>query len=407
MTGKGKSMGGKQTWLILIVILPLLTGCWNRTEINDIAIVLGIAVDKLENEQIQLSLQIAVPKALGTSESGQGSGATKSTIMISSKGKSIMEVYRTIQEKVPREVFFAHSRVIIVGEALARDSVSSILDFFSRYRQAHLRNYLLFTKGKAVDILKSTPRLESIMAEEIREQERTGVGVQTSVRDFLKRLLKDGEEPMAAQISNVPLETVSGIKTEESGTSKKTPAINGAAVFRGNRLVGWLNDKEARGVLWLRNELKSGILAVMVPTEEGKRTIIAKVEKGSTSIKPIFHNNKLKIKIETYGEVDIFENDTSLDLRDPRVINTLQSMFEKDIKKRIKLTLDKTQKKLKSDLFGFGQAVYRTEPTKWKNSYKKRWSEVFPDLEVEIVPHLKVKGTGFSTKSMSQPDAQK
>lgn len=404
MIGKGKPMGGKQTWLILIVILPLLTGCWSRTEINDIAIVLGIAVDRLENKQIQIALQIAVPKALGTGESGQGSGATKSTIMISAKGTSIMEAYRIIQEKLPREVFFAHSRVIIVGEELARGSVSSILDFFSRYRQAHLRNYLLFTKGKAVDVLKSTPRLESIMAEEIREQERTGVGVHTSVRDFLKRLLKDGEEPVAAQISNLPLETVNEIETEGSETPKKAPAINGAAVFRGNRLVGWLNDKEARGVLWLRSEVKSGVLTVMVPTEEGKRTIGAKIQKGSTDIKPIFHHDKLKIKIETYGEIDIFDNDTVLDLRDPRVINTLQSMFEKDVKMRIKLTLDKTQKELKSDIFGFGQAVYRTEPAKWKNFYKKKWSEVFPDLEVEIVSHIKIRGTGFSTKSMSQPD---
>lgn len=404
MTGKGKPMGGKQTWLILIVILPLLTGCWSRTEITDIAIVLGIAIDRLENEQIQITLQIAVPKAIGTSESGQGSGATKSTIMISAKGKSIMEAYRIIQEKLPREVFFAHSRVIIVGEELARDSVSSILDFFSRYRQAHLRNYLLFTKGKAVDVLKSDPRLESIMAEEIREQERTGVGVQTSVRDFLKRLLKDGEEPVAAQISNLPLETVNKIETEGSETPKKAPAINGAAVFRGNRLVGWLNDKEARGVLWLRNEIKSGVLTVMVPTEEGKRTVGAKIQKGSTDIKPIFHHDKLKIKLDIYGEIDIFDNNTALDLRDPRVMNTLQSIFEKDVKTRIKLTLDKTQKELKSDIFGFGQAVYRTEPAKWKNFYKKKWCEVFPDLEVEIVPHIRIRGTGFSTKSMSQPD---
>lgn len=48
--------------ILIIVMLPLLTSCWGRTEVSDIAIVTAIAVDKGENENILLSLQIAVPK---------------------------------------------------------------------------------------------------------------------------------------------------------------------------------------------------------------------------------------------------------------------------------------------------------------------------------------------------------
>jgi spore germination protein KC len=401
MIRKGNAMRGKRTWLILVVIVPLLTGCWSRTEVNDIAIVLGVALDKAENDQFELALQIAVPKGLGTGGSGQGAGSQEPTMMVSAKGASIMEVYRIIQEKLPREVFFAHSRVIIIGEELARDGVSPVLDFFSRHRQSHLRNYLLFTKGKAINILKSNPRLESIMAEEIREQEKVGVGVQTQVRDFLKRMQTDGEEPVAAQISILPL-----VEGEDSGTSKNVPAVNGAAVFQGDELVGWMNDKEARGILWLRNELKSGTMDVTLSKEKGGGQIGAQIVKGSTKIKPILHNDKIKIKIKVYGEVEVFENTTTLDLSDPEIINTVHSEFEKDVKMRIQLTLDKAQKELNSDIFGFGQAVYRTSPKKWENFYKKRWPEVFPELEVEIVPHITIKGTGFSTKSMSLPDSK-
>jgi len=398
----------KRILTLLIVIVPLLTGCWSRHEVNDVAIVLGIALDKAKDGNIRLSLQIAVPKASGGgSESAQGSGTAKSTMMVSAEGASIMEAYRIIQEKIPREVFFAHSRVIIVGEELARDGVSSILDFFSRHRQSHLRNYLLFTKGEAADILQADPQFESALAEEIREKEKMGIGVAVRVREFWGRVLAEGEEPVAAQVSNLPLETEKQNEGKETGTSKRIPSITGAAVFRGDRLVGWLTDKETRGILWIRNEFKSGILTVPIPNKKGGGRIGAQIWKVSTKMKPIFRNGKLVIKIETYGDVEIFENTSKLDLGNPIVLNALQSMFEKDVRTRIQLTLDKAQRKLKSDIFGFGQAVYRTDPKKWETHYKKRWNTIFPNVEVEIDPHITVQGTGFTTKPMLLPDAAK
>lgn len=395
----------KKIITLLIVIVPLLGGCWSRHEVNDVAIVLGVALDKAKNGNLRLALQIAVPKASGGANgSAQGSGTAKSTMMVSAEGPSIMEAYRILQEKIPREVFFAHGRVIIVGEEMARDGIAPILDFFSRHRQAHLRSYLLFTKGKAVDILRANPQFESIMAEEIREKEKMGIGVQVRVREFFDRVLTDGEEPVAAQVSNLPVEAASQDERKESETSKKIPSIYGTAIFRGDRLIGWLNDKETRGILWIRSELESGVVALPIPKEKGGGRVGARIWKVSTKVKPIFHNNKLAIKIETHGEMEIFENSSRLDLSNPVVLNTLQSVFEKDVKERIQLTLNKAQKQLKSDIFGFGQAVYRSNPKKWEMHYKQRWGKVFPDLEVTIDPHIKIQGTGFTTKPILIPD---
>jgi len=394
----------KRILILLIVVVPLLAGCWSRHEVNDVAIVLGVALDKAKDRKLRLALQIAIPKASGGgTASNQGSEATKSTLVVSAEGATIMEAYRIIQEKVPREIFFAHGRVIIVGEKLARDGVSSSLDFFSRHRQAHLRNYILFTEGEAIDILQADPQFESALAEEIREKEKTGVGVSTRVREFWDRMLTEGEEPVAAQVSNSSL-AASRNERKGSGASKRVPAIIGAAIFRGDQLVGWLNDKETRGILWIRNELESGVLAVPIPKEKGGGRIVANIWKASAKMKPIFRNDKLKIKLETYGEVEIFENASRLDLSNPTVLNALQSMFEKDVTARIQLTLDKAQKKLKSDIFGFGQAVYRANPKKWETYYKQKWNTIFPDIEVEIDPHITVQGTGFTTKPILLPD---
>ncbi|GAA3334281.1 hypothetical protein GCM10020331_101630 [Ectobacillus funiculus] len=121
----------KKILTLLIVIIPVLTGCWSRHEVNDVAIVLGVALDKAKNGNLLLSLQIAVPKASGGANgSAQGSDHTK----INHDGFRKRTIHpRSLSNysgEKSRGRFFAHDRVIIVGEELARDGVSPILDFF-------------------------------------------------------------------------------------------------------------------------------------------------------------------------------------------------------------------------------------------------------------------------------------
>lgn len=56
--------------MLLLLSSILLSGCWDRTEINDLAIVLATGVD-YKDGQAQLTAQIFIPrKGSGGSESG-------------------------------------------------------------------------------------------------------------------------------------------------------------------------------------------------------------------------------------------------------------------------------------------------------------------------------------------------
>jgi len=51
-------------------------------------------------------------------------------------------------------------------------------------------------------------------------------------------------------------------------------------------------------------------------------------------------------------------------------------------------------KNLKTDIFGFGNAVYKKKPTQF-NDIKDRWNEeVFPNLEIEVEVDLKLTAKG-------------
>ncbi|MFD1776946.1 Ger(x)C family spore germination protein [Paenibacillus rhizophilus] len=386
--------------LLILVMLPM-TGCWSRTELNDLSIVTAAAIDKMDDGKYLLTLQIAVPTMLGpvgnSSSSGTGSGGEKPTAIVSEKGETIMDACRKLQKKLPRRLFFSHSRIIVIGEKQAREGVSPVLDFFVRYRESRLRSFILFTQGKAADILKLNAKWEKISAEEIREEEQRHIGLQIYLKDFFHMLLADGIEPVAAQVALMSTE----IDSEESSSGQEmNAAISGSAVFRKDKLVGWLNDAETRGVLWLRNELKTSIVTVDIPEDKGGGKISAAAVRETTEIKPILRNGKLKIKAEIFMENTLYENNSKLDMSDPRVIQFVERELEQDIKKRIQLTLDKAQKTFNSDIFGFGTAVYRTYPKAWNRQFKDSWDDVFPELEVDIKPHAKLVRTGLTNKSM-------
>ncbi|WP_051505052.1 Ger(x)C family spore germination protein [Paenibacillus durus] len=393
--------------LLLIIAMMPVTGCWSRVELNDLSIVTATAIDKRDDGKYLLTLQIAVPTMLGPAGgsgksgggggSGAGGGGNKPTVIVSEEGETIMDAIRKLQKKLPRRLFFSHSRIIVIGEKQARDGVAPVLDFFVRYRESRLRSFILISEGEAANILSLNAKWEKISAEEIREEEKRHIGLQIYLKDFIHMLLTDGVEPVAAQVMLQRAEVGDG---GNSSAQEMNAAISGSAVFHKDKLVGWLDDAETRGVLWLRNELKTSIVTVDVPKEKGGGKISAMAIRATTKIKPILRNNKLKINVEIHMENNLYENSSQLDVSKPKVIQYVEQLLEQDVKKRIELTLGKAQKTFNSDIFGLGTAVYRTYPKAWNREYKDRWDDEFSRVEVDIHPHAKVVRTGLTSKSM-------
>ncbi|MFP3122045.1 Ger(x)C family spore germination protein [Ectobacillus funiculus] len=383
--------------VICWIILFALTGCWSRVEINDIAIVTATAIDKMRDGKIRITLQVAIPKKLGPVGTGGSDGGMETTMLISETGENVMDASRKLQEKFPRRIFFSHSRNLIIGERAAKEGVYPILSFFARGREARLRGFILFSKGEAARILKPAPNIERYTSEAIREEVKTGIGLRTMQKDFIDMLTTEGIAPVAAQVA---------IKSAEKGkkNSGLSPAIIGTAVFRQDKLVGWMDDGDTRGVLWLRNEVEKATIAVTVPKEKGGGKIGVQLLTGKTRVKPVLEQGKVMMKVNVRAEAELFENGSGLDLGDPKVLQYVQNLLERDVKKRMRSALYKAQKELHADIFGFGNSLYRTYPKVWKEQFKKQWDEEFSKLEVSITPRISIVRIGLSVKSPEMKD---
>ena len=422
---------------LLIVINTLwLTGCWDRMEINDLAIVTAVGVDKLEDGHICLTLLIPAPRLFPSAGGGGGGGggdggAKAPTIIMSEYGKTIMDAFRRLQEKSSREIMFSHVRFIVIGERLARSGVNEALDFFSRYRQSNLRAHVLVTQDDIAELMAGDPGIERTVSELIHEEGEMGISVRIDLKDFIAMLTEEGTNPVAGRLEMVSLvmehKKKDEEKSEENGQEngqkkdqekgqengqenkkkpKKTLSIRGAAIFHKDKLVGWMNDAEARGLIWLRDEMEQGVITVAIPEDKGGGRISVRLKEAKAKFKPQIEGETLHMSLTIFTQAVVYESSSKMDLSDPKSIVYIENAVGNSIQKRVERALFLIQKQFRSDTVGFGTALYRKYPKEWLHAYKDTWDELFPELDIPVALNVRIPRVGFVTKSLTREESE-
>lgn len=128
---------------VLSTLLLSLTGCWSNNELNRLALVAAIGIDK-KDDKFLLSVQIINPGVVAPKMGGGGAYAPVS--MFKETGTTVMEGFRRVTRKMPRQIYFAHLRFLIISEEVARGGVQEVLDFFSREHEFRDDFYIIITK---------------------------------------------------------------------------------------------------------------------------------------------------------------------------------------------------------------------------------------------------------------------
>lgn len=97
--------------------------------------------------------------------------------------------------------------------------------------------------------------------------------------------------------------------------------------------------------------------------------------------------------------MSVLENASKINLTKTNELEFLQNKLEEDVKQRMQLALNKAQKQFRSDIFGFGRALYRAYPQAWNTTYKQKWDTEFPELEVTIKPYVVIKRIGLAKET--------
>ena len=398
-------------FLLIVLIICTQTACWDRVEVEQLAIVTLVALDKAENGDIRVTLQIINPKATagggGNMISSSSGSPSEPYHNITASGETIFGAIRTMNSSIPRELYFSHNQVVIISEEVAGDGIEDLMDFFDRNPQIRRSNYILIT-DKETDLNKVLniphpldPSVAQRITGIIKEQDRNPQYAVNQLGDFLELLSGKGVDAFTAgldlSVNESDIQALSQ-QAQTDGGQNKVEEINIArtAVFKKGKMVGWLNKEESRGLLWIREGLKGGIYNVAVDDAVGD--IALEVIKGVSKQKTqIASDGRIIINIDVEVEANVDEVRTYLDLTKSENISKLENALQKAIKRDIMLVLDKAQQRYGADVFGFGQSVYRQYPDYWRQISDK-WDEIYPTVETVINVKAVVPRTGLVSK---------
>ncbi|PJI10430.1 MULTISPECIES: Ger(x)C family spore germination protein [Clostridium] len=374
--------------IVMVIIFTLFSvGCSKtKQEIEKLSVVLAGGFDINEKGEYIYSAQILnVNKPASKTMSNKSSS---NVVVFTSKGSTPYDAINHMSTSVGKNLFLGHSSYVVVGRRLAENGISLLLDTTLRVASTRPDQPLFVSKGTALDIIKTVSADEKIPANAIgnivKFQRGKGYATITSRLD------------MANELSSKTAAPVTGIiDIEERKNADNVFRLAGTGVFKKDKLIGYMDKKETRGMQWIKGNVQSGSLIAYTPDN---KEITFDILKSKSTVKPVIKNNKITMQINIKEQANITELTKDIDLiKNPEKIKYLNEIQNRAIKNEVQLALDAAQKKLRADVFDFGGNVHRHYPKLWKSTESK-WQNIFPNLKVEVNVDSSIKRPGIISK---------
>lgn len=393
-----------------MLIAPLLTGCWDRLEIEDRAVVLAIGIDEAkpgdEKETsnathilkqdpatnkglIRITVQIAVPGRipLGTGSDSGGAAGVKPVWVLTSVGYTIEDSLMNLQQQLSSQLFFGHLRVIVLSEVVAKKGIQNENDFFRRQPQVRRTVWMVVSKGNASDIINATPQLERVptlyLLATLEHARQMGKLPNIFLGVFFSASSAKGQE---GTVPYVELKKESNIE------------IAGMAYFKNEKMVGTTTALQIGHYMAIK-QINPGGYSVLQEMPGAKTLVMFKTTHRKSKITTTIKNGKVHAIIKCQVEGDLTEKSNEKMSISKENLMKLEEKIQNDAAVGFEKFIKQTQKD-GSDIIGFGEYVRATQWSYWNKEVKTKeaWENKYKDMEVEIKMRVKIRRIGTKTK---------
>ncbi|MBC7343240.1 MAG: Ger(x)C family spore germination protein [Clostridia bacterium] len=410
--------------ILLVLVLGLLIlagGCWNRREINDLAMVSAAGMDYIDG-RYRVTAEIFRP---GMPGGGRGGVPGRQSIIATGEGPTVFSAIRNLALKVPRRTYWAHGNVVVVGEDLARRGMEEVIDFWDRDPEARRSSYFLITQGQAADlIVRPQAGIERSLGREIAGLAKTsrsaGYSYVSTLHHFLVTMASGSTAPTLAIVefspqmqpppppggaapagggsgegSTVSADSMLGVIKDEPVLTQ-TVRVSGVGVFRQDKMIGQLNARETRGMMWVRGLTSvNNTLRVECPAFSPAPVTLEVIRSRPKVVAKVI-GGRPQVKVEIKAEGNLVDQGCADDLTVWNLWGNLEQQGANVIRGEILEAVRKAQE-LRADVFGFGEALHRSQPKVWAQ-IKQHWEDEFSLLPVEVEVEFKLRRSGLDLR---------
>jgi spore germination protein KC len=389
-------------WILSPLVVVLLTGCWDKVELNDVSIITGIAIEKGEEANFKMSVSSINSTELSKTSA---TGNTPSTVF-SLEGNSVSELSNKMNIGLTRKQIYSHTRIVVIDEEIAKEGMLEFLDFLERSGEFRNDFNILISKGvKASDVLKITYSVQKDPSMKIHKQSQallTEWGGDPGVRltDFISSLVVEGKHPVASVVT-IQGDSKKGASVDNNKMldPEALVVIEGLGIFEYDKLVGVLTMEDTRSYLWTE-DLKQTNLSVPCNEENEEKRSFNDIKVISTSSKKEtkYKAGKAELIIKIIGEADLVGTQCTDPLTEPKTFEKYEKQTENFIEDEIKKTIKKVQEEYQIDIFGFGVSLNRSNHKAFKK-IKNNWDQYFSEANVKVEAKIFLRRSGIRNDS--------
>lgn len=374
-------------WTLLLSMLVWAAGCWDQKELNEVAVVIGVGMDKADNNMYKVTAQVIKPNP----KQGRGAsgGSEIPTWSLTASDRTVMDAIIQLNRISPRRLYWPHLQIIVFGEKLAREGVAPILTFFERDRDNRSGTYLAVTHGTAENLLNQKIELGNVpakaMADLLETAPKRQISVQaTTLRKFAKDIVTPGIDPV-----------VDVIDPQQIRGKTETYRISQLAVFKDDKLKSFLSQEEAVGVAMASGKYEESIFTVPCPGAE-KGFVNFLTTDFRIRSKPDYREGELTVKYDIFIEGNIGDQTCKRDTMDQDFHQELNRAVGKRIQGLVNTAFQKTRK-VEADAYGLGREVFRHYPSVWTFKLKEN-PRYLEDINIQVAVEANVRRSGLNFK---------
>ncbi|MBZ4645426.1 MAG: hypothetical protein JG777_915 [Clostridia bacterium] len=368
--------------LVICFQVVFLTGCWDMVELEERAFVLGIGLDKGEKEgEITLTYQFALPSAMFGEGGGKGE---KKVWNLAASSSTVIGAHKELLTRLNKVINLEHTRVLLIGEELAREGISKHMDFFFRDINMRRRTDVLIAQDKAQDFFNIMPptanSTSDYLADIISQNEkRTGhISPKVDMVEMTKNLRR-GTDFILAKVAR----------------GEKDIVMSGAGVFRKDKLIGVLGAEEVMATRWLKSDISKGTITLK-SIDGAKDENVFEISEGRTKVKPYIQGEDVNFDVSIRVEGDIAEMKVLNFKRTVTgdFINMFEKAIEEEIGKRCNEIMDKAQREFETDFLDFGHLV-KDYNFRWMKQHEDQWRDIFKKSRMNIKVDVNIRRVGL------------
>ncbi len=363
--------------LAIILIASASGGCWSYRSLSDISIISSMAIDINSAGGYDVTFEIA-------DMSGQVKQQGVKSYLIESQGATIHDAVMSAQKRNMNDLYFGHMQAVIISEDAARSrNISGLIDWFIRDLEIRETLSFVISAGKARDLISikpiGTPLLGVEIMKILENDRRFALAVPfVELYNLYDTINSEGISPV------LPVYRIA----ENEG--KQVVEAYGAAVFRGQRMVGTLSPEETKFGLFIRGKVKGGLLTFPSSGAADDTSVI--VLKNDTAKSFSYADGKLRVNIKITVTGALTEDPGATGENSEERTNRLEKSAAEYLARRIGGVIKKVQTEYGSDIFGFGDVIHKQDPALWKQ-LKENWDETFASIGADIQCSVKLIGS--------------